>query len=83
MEKIYYKLFMKICLDGLIHFKTDAVDLFDFTVETLQELQIPILELYRDIYTNRVQNDLLYIQTTYEKRHLEDGRIINYLCFRL
>ncbi len=80
----FIDLYHQILVDGgLVHFKTDAADLFDFTEETLKEQGIPIVEIHRDIYRNRVDNDLLYIQTTYEKRHLEDGRTINYLCFKL
>ncbi len=79
----FIELYRQILLPGgIVHFKTDAIDLFNFTEETLNELGIPILALYRDIYQKRVENDLLYIQTTYEKRHLEDGRSINYLCFK-
>lgn len=69
--------------DGLIHLKTDADNLFQFTLETIKETGCRIHEMYRDLYANPIENSTLLIQTTFEKSHLLDNRIIKYVGFRL
>lgn len=68
---------------GLIHFKTDADSLFEFTLQTLAEEKCRIHELSRDLYAAPINDPDLAIQTTFEKAHLLDNRIIKYVCFSL
>lgn len=69
--------------DGLIHFKTDSDNLFGFTKRVLNKLNCRILDLVEDIQRERPDDLLLSIKTYYEKKHLEDGKTIKYLKFRL
>jgi len=69
--------------NGLIHFKTDADGLFEFTMETLEEEKCRIHDLNRDLYASPIKNPDLAIQTTFEKCHLKNGRTIKYVCFSL
>lgn len=68
---------------GLIHLKTDEVNLFRFTQEVIAEERLQLLCAIEDVYEGIDHNPLLTIQTTYEKRHLAEGRTIKYLSFTL
>jgi len=68
---------------GTIHLKTDEDGLYNFTLEALNESGATILENVRDVYAQDNRNELLLIQTFYEKQYLEDGRTIKYLSFKL
>ncbi len=74
-QEIYKKV---IKPGGSIHLKTDALNLHEYTKEvadTDEEL--------RDLYAMDEMPELLQIQTTYEKRHLAEGRKIYYLRFKV
>lgn len=69
---------------GWVHLKTDSPELYEFTKETITEMQLPLLKDYPDVYAMGKQETELYgIQTYYEQMHLKDGRTIRYLCFGL
>ena len=70
---------------GKINLKTDSELIYDFTLETIQELDLKIETKIDDLYEDKktVEDPLLRIQTFYEKRHLEEGRRIMYVSFRL
>lgn len=68
---------------GLIHFKTDDHDLFQFTLELLQSRQASDLVYTCDLYQSDLQHHTLNIQTTYEKRFLAEGLTIKYLQYRV
>ncbi|TGE24400.1 tRNA (guanosine(46)-N7)-methyltransferase TrmB [Hymenobacter aquaticus] len=70
---------------GLVHLKTDAGDLFDYTLETVQQRPgTTVLAHTKDLYA---APDLLPhaedIQTHYEKRFRAEGIPIKYLQFQL
>jgi tRNA (guanine-N7-)-methyltransferase len=69
--------------NGVIHLKTDDPDLFEYSFETAKSDGWQIEIRIDDLYGQPVENDLLYIQTKYEKQHLADGRKIRYLKFSL
>lgn len=64
---------------GSLHLKTDAEDLFSYSVETLRTAEYDIRETVSDIYNETDINPLLTIQTDFEKRHLAEGKKIYYL----
>ena len=68
---------------GSIHLKTDSDSLFTFTRETIMEQQCELEDLVEDVHAQRPQDPLLSIKTYYEKGHIEEGRSIKYLKFRL
>jgi tRNA (guanine-N7-)-methyltransferase len=76
--KIYRKLLKK---EGIIHLKTDSDDLYEYTKETVREMAFRIEESVDDIYHENLNldSDLLLVQTTFEKKHLEEGKSIKYL----
>jgi tRNA (guanine-N7-)-methyltransferase len=70
--------------DGIVHFKTDNLCLFEYTLELLQNSDIKIkdLEFTKDLYKSELQNDHYGIQTTYERKFLPVVERINYLRFK-
>lgn len=67
---------------GVLHLKTDNIDLFDYTLSMLA-LESGEIELCtRDLYADSPPGFNLSIQTTYEKKFLLEGLKINYLKFR-
>lgn len=70
--------------DGPIHLKTDSTPLYEFTMEMIEENRCKTLQNIPNVYKSTEADALLTeIQTTYEKMHLEDKRIIKYLRFSL
>jgi tRNA (guanine-N7-)-methyltransferase len=68
--------------DGLIHLKTDNVELFDYTLEILQTQKIQQLEYTRDLYNSVYADDHKGIKTRFEMKYLDLGQPIHYLRFR-
>jgi tRNA (guanine-N7-)-methyltransferase len=68
---------------GIIHLKTDSRLLHHFTLETARCNGLTVLEHNEDIYGSGRADDLLSIQTFYEKNFLAQGIPITYLAFRL
>lgn len=69
--------------DGVIHLKTDSRLLHHFTRETVLQNGLTLVEACEDIYGTGRADDLLSIQTFYEKNFLAQGIPITYLAFRL
>ena len=69
--------------NALLHFKTDDLPLFQFTKEMLDENQWKMIYFSEDIYSAPLRYEELDIQTYYEKKHLADGRKINYLRYQM
>lgn len=68
---------------GTVHFKTDNVALFDYTLEVLQnEFKVKDLVYTKDLYNSELQAEHYGIQTTYERKFLPVVKTINYLRFR-
>lgn len=69
--------------DNLVHLKTDSTELYESTLEVLEELNIPVLYQNDDIYAGELYTPELDIKTFYEEMHLEKGKTIKYLRFSL
>ncbi|WP_026464499.1 tRNA (guanosine(46)-N7)-methyltransferase TrmB [Adhaeribacter aquaticus] len=67
--------------EGIIHFKTDNQELFEFTLELLQKRKAKNLLFTFDLYNSDLQHHTLSIQTTYEKKFLAEGLTIKYLQY--
>ena len=77
-----YKNFLK--REGEIHLKTDSPELYEHTLEVMQELNIHAEKVYSDIYAEaELPHPDLDIKTYYEYQHLADGRKIKYIRFKL
>ncbi|KAA9325235.1 tRNA (guanosine(46)-N7)-methyltransferase TrmB [Adhaeribacter soli] len=68
---------------GTIHFKTDNLELFDYTLELLQKAGEKNLIFTHDLYASDLQHHTLGIQTTYERKFLGEGIPIKYLQFEV
>lgn len=66
---------------GLIHFKTDNLELFQYTLEVLEARNPTGLIFTYDLYNSDLQHHTYNIQTTYEKRFLAEGLPIKYLQY--
>lgn len=66
---------------GRVHFKTDNLELFDYTLEVLQARQEKNLVFTHDLYHSNLQHHTLGIQTTFEKKFLAAGVPIKYLQY--
>ena len=77
----YQSIFKK---DILIHFKTDNLPLFRYTLGVLDGRRIEPEYYVENIYgIDKKTEDLLKIETYYERLHKEKGSTINYMRFRL
>jgi len=68
---------------GTIHLKTDSETLYHFTLATIEEESCKIIKTSEDLYREMSDDELLAIQTYYEKMHLKEGKTIRYIAFRL
>lgn len=69
--------------NGIIHFKTDNMGLFDYTLELLQKRpDCEILIHTYDFYVSSYKDEHHGIQTKYEKMFSDKGEKIKYLKFR-
>ncbi len=69
--------------DAIIHLKTDALLLYDYTREVIEKGGHTLLDANEDIYGSGMDNEITQIQTFYEKKWLEYGTKIRYLSFKL
>ena len=74
----YKKMF---CGKGLLHLKTDSIELFEFALESLKKEKGKILFFTTDLYNSEANDLILSIQTTYETMFRKAGKNICYLCF--
>lgn len=69
--------------NNLVHLKTDSAELYEYTLEVLEEQKIKILYQNDDIYAQPLDFPELEIKTFYEEMHLKDNRTIKYIQFTL
>lgn len=66
-----------------INLKTDSKPLYDYSLEVVREQGLPVEKMTDDLYASSFVDEVLSIQTTYEKIWLSKGSKICYLRFRL
>jgi tRNA (guanine-N7-)-methyltransferase len=71
--------------DGVVHLKTDSKELFEYTIESVQDSEFSMIKKVEDIYLEglNLHPDINEIQTTFEKKHLKNGKSIKYLNFTI
>jgi len=79
MEK-YRKILTR---NGIVHLKTDSNFQFRYTLEMVKENRLEILAMTDDLYHSELLNDVLSIETFYEKQWRDRGITIKYLAFQL
>lgn len=67
---------------GVIEFKTDNDDLFEFSVAEIEDQGYEILELTRDLHSEGCTFSSREFMTEYEERFMTLGKNINYVKFR-
>lgn len=73
--------------NGVVHVKTDSPLLYEFTCEQMEVYQYDIIHQTGDVYGNwfdqasKEMQEILSIQTHYEKLFSEKGHIITYCAF--
>ena len=69
---------------GLVHLKTDETNLYEFTLEVLQEKEgCEIVYQNDDIYASELAFPELETSTYYEKMHRDKGKTIKYIRFKI
>lgn len=68
---------------GIIHLKTDSQSLYDYTCNVLDVNHIPVLTSTSNLYQSKDTDDILSVQTHYEKLFMSKGFSIKYLKFAL
>jgi tRNA (guanine-N7-)-methyltransferase len=76
-----YKQFLR--QNGTINLKTDNKELFEYTRDLAEYNQLRILTLTDNLYQSDLNNEILSIQTFYEKIWLEEGLKIHYIQFQI
>ncbi|MCA9380978.1 tRNA (guanosine(46)-N7)-methyltransferase TrmB [Candidatus Dojkabacteria bacterium] len=67
--------------NGVINFKTDDKDLFEFTIEEAKSCSWTIVELIEDVHNMNTKATSLEIKTKFEQKWIELGKKIYYLKF--
>ena len=65
---------------GAVRFKTDNDSLFNFTLEQIQEMNLKILEISRDLHHSPYGEE--NITTEYEDKFAAKGKNINYVSIK-
>ncbi len=69
---------------GLIHLKTDSVELFEYSLNTLPTLPGKMMQVLHDVHhLNLEQDNILNVLTTYEKIFMKEGKPIHYLSYQV
>ncbi len=68
--------------NGVVHLKTDSEFMHGYTLGLLQALNYEIEYAHHDVYhTNNAPEEVVNIQTFYEKQYLDHNKKITYLRF--
>jgi tRNA (guanine-N7-)-methyltransferase len=68
---------------GTIHLKTDSQSLFEYTCKVLELNKLNIITCTDDLYHSGYADDILSVQTYYEKMFIDKGFTIKYLKFEM
>lgn len=69
--------------NGIIHLKSDSNFMYRYTEAMVAENQFEVIRQTDDLYQSEILDEVLSIQTFYEKQWLDRGLSIKYLSFRL
>jgi tRNA (guanine-N7-)-methyltransferase len=68
---------------GVVNLKTDNRPFYDFTLDVIGLEKLTVLASETDVYQNFPNDEILSIQTTYEKMWLKRGAKIYYVKFKI
>ncbi len=69
--------------EGIIHLNTDSQSLFDYTCKVLKLNNLHVFTCTDDLYHSGYTDDILSVQTYYEKIFMDKGFTIKYLKFSI
>ena len=69
--------------DGIVHLKTDSKELYNYTLGMIQDIGFRLEKSIEDVYEGGDIENITDIQTTFETKHLEDGKTIRYLQIKI
>lgn len=79
----FLKIYKELLVDsGILHFKTDNQDLFEYAIKSIADSEGEILHSTEDTYNDDHLNFGSEIMTSFEKHYINEGRKIKYICFR-
>lgn len=67
---------------GIMNLKTDNDGFYEYTLEKIGELKLPIIQQTHNVYRDFYNDEILNIKTHYEKIYLQKGKNINYVKFK-
>lgn len=76
-----YQQFLKH--NGIVNLKTDSKFLYEYTNAVVDANALTIIKNTSNLYNEEWVDDILSINTHYEKLHIDDGDTINYISFNL
>lgn len=80
----FLKLYKPLLKAGAtINLKTDSTELYEFTKEVIAEHNLELLKDISDVYKECPDDPELSIKTYYEKKHLENKKLIKFISFKL
>jgi len=68
---------------GIVHLKTDSKFLYEYTNAIVKVNVLEVIKNTSNLYEENWTDEILSIQTHYEKLHIDDGDAINYISFYL
>jgi tRNA (guanine-N7-)-methyltransferase len=69
--------------NGIVHLKTDNVEFYQYTLDIIRDYRHRLLWATNDLYRSGCKDDVVTIQTYYERIWLGMGKKICYLKFQL
>ena len=84
-SSVFLNRYRKIISDeGIVHLKTDSIELHEYTLAVLKESKLLPELATRDLYAQpEGADDILSIKTFYEEMFIKENKAITYLKFRL
>jgi len=70
-------------MGGILHLKTDSQSLFEYTCNIIEQNKLNIHVRIDDLYHSGYADDILSVQTYYEKMFMDKGFSIKYLKFSI
>jgi len=78
----FLELYKKILKKGsIVHLKTDNIGFFDYTLEMINKNTLNLIFSSYDVYNSGIKEEVIEIQTHYEKMFRDKGMDICYLKF--
>lgn len=80
----FLSLYQKLLKDnGVVNLKTDSTFLYEYTLEVIKLNGLKTIKHTDDLYAENWTDEILSIQTHYERLHIDDGENINFVSFIL